>query len=63
MLNLIVLGIDTRLVVALSGFFFFGFSMSAWRDDDLQQKKTIYHLAEFFSSNEKKEASRKKTIQ
>lgn len=39
MLNLIVLGIETRLVVALNVFFFFGFSKSAYRDVDLQLQR------------------------
>lgn len=38
-LSLIAFGIDTRLFVALSAFFFFGFSKSAYLDWDLQFNK------------------------
>lgn len=39
MLSFIVFGIETKLVVALRVFFFFGFSKSAYLDVDLKIKK------------------------
>lgn len=36
MLSLMVFGMETRLVVVLKAFFFFGFSRSAYREVDLR---------------------------
>lgn len=49
MLNLIVFGIDTKLVVALNVFFFFGFSKSAYRDVELWRKEqTLFKIWKWF---------------